>query len=126
MHHLTDFYDLRSESLDEEPRRSVVCHRTSTTGLPTPTLAEALAASRKTASASLSLGSLRRALPERPPNNALYLEMVLGYDEASLSDILRPHTRGLDFTLTWVVRTYSSLLSLVPCASRRGESDPGS
>ncbi|GAA5864129.1 hypothetical protein JCM3774_006390 [Rhodotorula dairenensis] len=102
VHNLTDFYDLRSESLDEEPRRSVVCHRTSTTGLPSPTLAEALAASRKTATASLSLGSLRRALPERSPNNALYLEMVLGYDEASLSDILRPHTRGLDFTLTWV------------------------
>ncbi|GAA5977262.1 hypothetical protein JCM10908_004913 [Rhodotorula pacifica] len=101
VHNLTDYYDLRSESLDEEPRRSVVCHRTSTTGLPSPTLAEALAASRKTASASLNLGSLRRALPERPPNNALYLEMVLGYDEASLSDILRPHTRGLDFTLTW-------------------------
>lgn len=102
VHNLTDFYDLRSESLDEEPRRSVVCHRTSTTGLASPTLAEALASSRRTASASLSLGSLRRALPERPPNNALYLEMVLGYDEASLSDILRPHVRGLEFSLTWV------------------------
>ncbi|BGP33688.1 FKBP12-associated protein [Rhodotorula toruloides] len=102
IHELTDHYDLRSESLDEEPRRSVVAHRTSTTGIPSPTLAEALAATKKPASATLSLGSLRRALPEKRKENAIYLEGVLGYDEEMLSDILRPHMRGLSFTLTWV------------------------
>lgn len=123
VHNLTDYFDLRSESLDEEPRRSVVCHRTSTTGVPTPTLADALAASRKTSSANLSLGSLRKALPERPPNNALYLEMVLGYDEASLSDILRPHTRGLVFTLTWVVRQMPLFDSHAGCSDDRDPTD---
>jgi transcriptional repressor NF-X1 len=100
---------LRSESLDEEPRRSVVAHRTSTTGIPSPTLAEALAATKKPVSATLSLGSLRKSLPEKRRENAIYLEGVLGYDEEMLSDILRPHMRGLKFTLTWVV---SSALSL--------------
>ncbi|GAA5838784.1 hypothetical protein JCM9279_003861 [Rhodotorula babjevae] len=102
IHELTDHFQLRSESLDEEPRRSVVCHRTPTTGIPTPTLAEALAASRKSASMTLNLGSLRRALPDKKPNNALYLEGVLGYDEEMLTEILVPHMRGLKFILTWV------------------------
>lgn len=111
IHELTDHFQLRSESLDEEPRRSVVCHRTPTTGIPTPTLAEALAASRKSASMTLNLGSLRRALPDKKPNNALYLEGVLGYDEEMLTEILVPHMRGLKFILTWVVRPLSSLTS---------------
>ncbi|BGP49885.1 FKBP12-associated protein [Rhodotorula kratochvilovae] len=102
IHELTDHFSLRSESLDEEPRRSVVCHRTTTSGIPTPTLADALAASRKSSSMTLNLGSLRRALPEKKPNNALYLEGVLGYDEEMLTEILAPHMRGLKFTLTWV------------------------
>lgn len=107
VHELTDYFDIRSESLDEEPRRSVVVHRQSNTGVPEPTLAEHLAAQRKLASSSsatLNLGSLRKALvPERKAVNAVLLEQVLGLDEAMLKDVLRPLMRGLVFAVTWVV-----------------------
>ncbi|GAA6062232.1 hypothetical protein JCM10212_000811 [Sporobolomyces blumeae] len=101
-HELAEAFQLRSVSLDEDPHRSVLVERQSNSAIPTPNLADALAASRKSSSTTLNLGSLRRALPERKPNNALYLEGVLGYDEQSLEDILRPHMRGLKFSLTWV------------------------
>ncbi|BGP18001.1 hypothetical protein JCM10213_005040 [Rhodosporidiobolus nylandii] len=101
VHEMCEAFELRSEAVDPEPRRSIIAHRTSTCGIPVPTLAEALVA-KKTASQTLSLGSLRRTLPERKPNNALYLEGVLGYDEEMLREILSPHMRGLSFSLTWV------------------------
>jgi transcriptional repressor NF-X1 len=111
VHELTDYFDLRSESLDEEPRRSVVVHRQSNTGIPEPTLGEYLAAQRKSAasaSATLNLGSLRRALvaaeqQQRKAPNAILLEQVLGLDEAMLKDVLRPLMRGLVFAVTWIV-----------------------
>ncbi|GAA5919432.1 hypothetical protein JCM6882_006322 [Rhodosporidiobolus microsporus] len=102
VYELLELFELRGESLDPEPHRSIVVHRTSTSAVPTPNLADALAASKRPSSAMLNLGSLRKTLPERKPNNALYLEGVLGYDEEMLSDILRPHMRGLAFFLTWV------------------------
>ncbi|GAA5899971.1 hypothetical protein JCM5296_001929 [Sporobolomyces johnsonii] len=101
-HELAELFQLRSQSLDEEPHRSVLVQRQSNSAIPTPTLADALAAQRQSSSATLNLGSLRKALPERKPNNSLYLEGVLGYDEETLSDILRPHMRGMKFSLTWV------------------------
>jgi len=104
-------FELRSVSLDEDPHRSVLVERQSNTAIPTPTLADALAASRKQSSATLNLGSLRKAIPERKPNNALYFEGVLGYDEESLGAMLKPHMKGLKFTLNWVV---SQSLTIVP------------
>lgn len=104
-------FDLRSESLDPEPRRSIVAHRTTTCGVPATCLTDVLAASKKVASSTLSFGNLRRALPERLPNNALYLEGVLGYDEEMLREILAPSMRGMLFQLTWVVRCLPFLLS---------------
>ncbi|GAA6016990.1 hypothetical protein JCM10207_001449 [Rhodosporidiobolus poonsookiae] len=101
VYELCEAFSLRGESVDPEPHRSIIAYRTPTVGVPSPSLADALAAQKKPA-ATLSLGSLRKALPERKPNNALYLEGVLGYDEESLADILRPHMRGLPFELTWV------------------------
>ena len=103
VHELAEAFELRSVSLDVDPHRSVLVERQSNTAIPTPNLADALAASRKSSSATLNLGSLRMVLPERKPNNALYFEGVLGYDEESLKDMLRPHLRGLKFNLTWVV-----------------------
>ncbi|KAK4051690.1 FKBP12-associated protein [Microbotryomycetes sp. JL221] len=100
-HELAELFGLRSESLDEEPRRSVVVHRQSIAGVPSPTLAEAYAARRKPAAATLSFGSLRKA-QERKTHNALYLEGVLGFDESMLKDILRPMMRGLIFAVSWV------------------------
>ena len=100
VHELAEFFDLRSESLDEEPRRSVVVHRTSNCGVPTPTLADALAAQRKSA-VTLNLGSIRKALPEKKASNALYLENVLGYEESELKNLLRPHMRGLVYEVRW-------------------------
>ncbi|GAA5962625.1 hypothetical protein JCM3765_006863 [Sporobolomyces pararoseus] len=102
VHELAEAFELRSVSLDVDPHRSVLVERQSNTAIPTPNLADALAASRKSSSATLNLGSLRKALPERKQNNALYFEGVLGYDEESLKDMLRPHMRGLKFNLTWV------------------------
>ena len=105
VHELTDYFDIRSESLDEEPRRSVVVHRQSNTGIPEPSLAEYHAAQRKNAissSTTLNLGSLRKALPERKAPNAILLEQVLGLDESMLRDVLRPLMRGLIFAVTWV------------------------
>ncbi|SCV73947.1 BQ2448_6377 [Microbotryum intermedium] len=101
-HELAELFDLRSESLDEEPRRSVVVHRQSNTGIPVPNLADALAAQRKSAT-TLSFASLRKALPEtRRHVNALLLEGVLGFDEAMLRDITNPGLKGLQpFALTW-------------------------
>ncbi|GAA5880063.1 hypothetical protein JCM16303_001198 [Sporobolomyces ruberrimus] len=101
-HELAEAFELRSVSLDVDPHRSVLVERQSNTAIPTPNLADALAASRKTSSATLNLGSLRRTLPERKPNNALYFEGVLGYDEESLKEMLTPHLKGLKFSLTWV------------------------
>ncbi|ORY77238.1 hypothetical protein BCR35DRAFT_305534 [Leucosporidium creatinivorum] len=102
-HELAELFDLRSESLDEEPRRSVVVHRQSNSAIPTPTLANALIAQRKSASTTLTFGSLRKPTqPEKKASNAIYLEGVLGFDEAMLKDILRPLTRGLVFSCTWV------------------------
>ena len=83
---------------------SVTVHRTALSGIPTPTLAEALIQHRKNATQLLSFGPIKRAAPERRPNNALFLEGVLGYDEEMLSDILRPLMKGLVFALTWTVR----------------------
>lgn len=51
----------------------------------------------------LNLGSLRKAVPERKPPNAIFLEGVLGFDEEMLKDILRPMMRGLVFSVTWIV-----------------------
>lgn len=103
VHELAEKFELRSESLDEEPHRSVVVQRQSNSSIPTPTLAEALAAQRKNLSSSnLSFASLKKALPERIPNNSLYLEGVLGFDETALKDILRPRMAGLVFNVAWL------------------------
>ncbi|KAM0790050.1 hypothetical protein ACM66B_005378 [Microbotryomycetes sp. NB124-2] len=99
-HELAELFGLRSESLDEEPRRSVVVHRQSIAGIPSSTLAEAYANRRKPAAATLTFGSLRKT-PERKPHNALFLEGVLGFDESMLKDILRPMMRGLVFAVSW-------------------------
>lgn len=81
---------------------SVVVHRQSTSGIPSPTLAEALVAKGKSSS-QLTFGSLRKPTPSLP-NNAIYLEGVLGYDEEMLRDILQPQMRGLKYSLNWIVR----------------------
>ncbi|KAK4051032.1 FKBP12-associated protein [Microbotryomycetes sp. JL201] len=99
-HELAELFGLRSESLDDEPRRSVVVHRQSIAGIPSPTLAEAYANRRKPAAATLTFGSLRKQ-NERKPHNALFLEGVLGFDESMLKDILRPMMRGLVFAVSW-------------------------
>lgn len=123
-HELAELFDLRSESLDEEPRRSyvpsyltpssyslklysVVVHRQSTSGIPSPTLAEALLAKGKSSS-QLTFGSLRKSTPSLP-NNAIYLEGFLGYDESMLREILLPQMRGLKYSLDWIVRLPLSL-----------------
>ncbi|GAA5878773.1 hypothetical protein JCM8547_007192 [Rhodosporidiobolus lusitaniae] len=102
VHELCELFEVRSEAVDPEPRRSIIAHRTPNMSIPSPTLSEALAASKKVSSATLNLGSLRRALPEKQLNNALYFEGVLGYDEEMLREILVPQMRGLSFQLTWV------------------------
>ncbi|KAL8290623.1 hypothetical protein RQP46_002881 [Phenoliferia psychrophenolica] len=102
VHELAELFELRAESLDEEPHRSIVVHRQSNSGIPVPTLQDALALQRKNASSLLTFGSLRKALPERQLNNAMLLDGVLGFDESMLNDILRPHMRSLPFDLTWV------------------------
>ncbi|KAM0751251.1 hypothetical protein T439DRAFT_313553 [Meredithblackwellia eburnea MCA 4105] len=99
---LCEAFDIRGESLDEEPRRSVMIHRQSNTAIPTPNLADALASQRKSSAAILSFGSVRKALPERKLNNAIILEGVLGFDEEMLREILEPQMRGLAFDLTWI------------------------
>lgn len=81
---------------------SVVVHRQGIAGVPSPTLAEAYANRRKPSPSTLTFGSLRKT-QERKPQNALYLEGVLGFDESMLKDILRPMMRGLVFAVTWVV-----------------------
>lgn len=95
----------------------MLVERQSNSAIPSPNLADALVASRKASSATLNLGSLRKALPERKPNNALYFEGVLGYDEEMLQDLLRPHMKGLKFSLTWVV-SRSARFSLTRLATR--------
>lgn len=107
-HELAELFDLRSESLDEEPRRSVIVHRQSNSGIPTPTLAEA--ASKRSTANVLTFTSLRKPIAERTPNNALLLEGVLGYDEEMLRDILRPLLRGLVFGVRWIVSRLASFL----------------
>lgn len=89
---------------------SVVVHRQSNSGIPTPTLAEALIASKKSASTLLTFNSLRKTV-EKVAKNAVYLEGVLGYDESMLKDILRPQLRGLVFALRWIV-SFPSIFGL--------------
>jgi transcriptional repressor NF-X1 len=108
VHGLAEHFDLRSESLDEEPHRSIVIHRTSTSCIPSPTLTEALLALKKNGGSVLNLGSLRKVVPERMPNNALLLDAVGGYDREGLQAIVSPWMRGLSFKLDWVVGFSSS------------------
>ncbi|GAA5991452.1 hypothetical protein JCM11641_005210 [Rhodosporidiobolus odoratus] len=101
VYEMTEAFSLRSESLDPEPHRSILTHRTPTCGVPSPSLTGALAALKKP-SATLGLGSLKKALPERKLNNAIYLEGVLGYDEETLREMVVGHMRGLRFALSWI------------------------
>lgn len=93
---------MAKHKVDSRLLDSVVVHRQSNSGIPTPTLAEALIASKKSASTLLTFNSLRKTV-EKVAKNAVYLEGVLGYDESMLKDILRPQLRGLVFAVRWIV-----------------------
>lgn len=129
IHDIAQKYKLRSESLDEEPFRSVLIAKKAESDVPTPSLSDAWISTFKQArsatpsqapkrtiltqvksaplntslSAAAAASTTATPLPSRPDVNCLYLEACFGHDEESLRDIIRPCAQGLPFELLWVV-----------------------
>lgn len=114
-HELADVYKLASESVDQEPRRSVSIRRQQNSRIPKPLLTEAFAAARASLMASqqqqqlqptqgksIGLAQLQRPAAEAPkPLNAIYLPGVFGHDQDSLRLLLQPVLRTINFHVTW-------------------------
>lgn len=118
IHEVAQKFKLRSESLDEEPFRSVLIAKKADSAAPKPSLSEAWVSTFKQSGASTPTLPAKRTLltqpqkpvaptqptpPARPDVNSLYLEACFGYDAESLKEVIRPAMSGLDFELHWVV-----------------------
>lgn len=119
IHEIATKFKMRSESLDEEPFRSVLISKKADSALPKPSLSEAWVSTFKSSGTTTPTLTAKRTLltqpqkvapptaasapPARPDVNSLYLEACFGYDAESLQDIIRPAMSGLDFELHWVV-----------------------
>lgn len=118
IHEVAQKYKLRSESLDEEPFRSVLISKKSDSAAPKPSLNDAWISTFKQSGTTTPTLPAKRTLltqaqkpapvpqpttPARPDVNSLYLEACFGYDAESLRDLIRPAMSGLDFELHWVV-----------------------
>lgn len=112
IHDLAEPFKLRSESLDEEPFRSVLIARKPETATPKPSLSEAWLAHYKAThptipSVKKSFATQAPAMVHAPKQelNCLYLEACFGYDEQSLKEAVAPSMQGLRFDARWIVRT---------------------
>jgi transcriptional repressor NF-X1 len=122
IHEIAQKFKLRSESLDEEPFRSVMLSKKQDSCTPKPTLSEAwLEKYKQSGTTAPTLLPAKRTLltqqpqksatavaqasvpsPARQDVNCLYLEACFGYDAQTLQDTIRPSMSGLDFQLLWV------------------------
>ncbi|SPO46872.1 related to Shuttle craft protein [Moesziomyces antarcticus] len=115
-HELAAVYKLASESVDQEPRRSVSIRRKQDSRIPKPLLTEAFASARATlmsnqhqqssshlqSGKSVGLAQLQRPSAEAPkPLNAVFLPGVFGHDQDSLRSLLQPVLRTINFVVTW-------------------------
>ncbi|SPO28106.1 related to Shuttle craft protein [Ustilago trichophora] len=112
-HELAAVYKLASESVDQEPRRSVSIRRKQDSRIPKPLITEAFAAARaslmssqqqqqQSQSKSVGLAQLQRPSAEAPkPLNAIFLPGVFGHDQNSLRTLLQPVLRTINFSVTW-------------------------
>ncbi|SPO28619.1 related to Shuttle craft protein [Ustilago trichophora] len=111
-HELAAVYKLASESVDQEPRRSVSIRRKQDSRIPQPLITEAFAAARaslmssqqhqQSQSKSVGLAQLQRPSGETPkPLNAIFLPGVFGHDQNSLRTLLQPVLRTINFSVTW-------------------------
>lgn len=113
-HELASVYKLASESVDQEPHRSVSIRRKQDSRIPKPLLTEAFAAARaslmssqqqqqsQSQGKSVGLAQLQRTSTEAPkPLNAIFLPGVFGHDQDSLRSLLQPVLRTINFAVTW-------------------------
>lgn len=114
-HELASVYKLASESVDQEPRRSVSIRRKQDSRIPKPLLTEAFAAARASlmssqqqqqsqsgSGKSVGLAQLQRHSAEAPkPLNAIFLPGVFGHDQNSLRMLLQPVLKTINFAITW-------------------------
>lgn len=119
VHEVAEKFKLRSESLDEEPFRSVLVARKAESAAPKPSLTEAWLAHVKPNHSSTTAGPKRALVTQTPPPlaaapsapkqeiNALYLEQCFGYDEQSLKEALVPYLPGIYLQLRWIVSCVS-------------------
>lgn len=116
VHEVAEKFKLRSESLDEEPFRSVLVARKSDSAAPKPSLSEAWVQQYKSSTSSAQAAK-KQSLVTQPASavtpspqlqqrkqeiNALYLEACFGYDEQSLKEVIAPFMQGMYFTLRWI------------------------
>lgn len=119
VHDLAEKFKLRSESLDEEPFRSVLIARKPESAAPKPSLSEAWLANYKASHPTISSGGKKAASahPAAAPQvskqelNCLYLEACFGYDEQSLKEAIAPAMGGAFFDVRWIVCYISFILA---------------
>lgn len=111
IHDLAEKFKLRSESLDEEPFRSVLIARKLETAAPKPSLSEAWLSQYKAThpvlpAARKTLVTQAPVVPQPPKQelNCIYLEACFGYDEQSLKEAIAPTMQGMRFDVRWIVR----------------------
>merc|ERR1712093_81542 len=112
VHEVAEKFKLRSESLDEEPFRSVLVARKSDSAAPKPSITEAWLAHVKPNHTAASAAPKRALVVQNPAPavsstpkqeiNALYLEQCFGYDEQTLKEALAPYMQGMYFRLRWM------------------------
>ena len=110
IHDLAEKFKLRSESLDEEPFRSVLIARKPESTAPKPSLSEAWVAQYKATHpvavpVKKALVTQAPAAPQPPKQelNCLYLEACFGHDEQSLKEAIAPTMQGMRFDVRWIV-----------------------
>ena len=117
VHEMAEKFKLRSESLDEEPFRSVLIARKADSATPKPLLSEAWLQQYKLAHPAVSsqpkktLATPSAAAPapaapvQRPKQelNCLYLESCFGYDEQILKEAIAPSMQSMPFSVRWLV-----------------------
>ena len=109
VHEVAEKFKMRSESLDEEPFRSVLVARKAESTVPKPLLSGVWAQQYKINHPTIVPGKkaiLTQAAPPAPmPSkqevNSLYLEACFGYDEEALREVLAPYMLGMAFKLHW-------------------------
>ena len=110
VHEVAQKFRLRSESLDDEPFRSVLVARKPESTSPKPSLAEAWSQQYKPShvsnpAAKKELVTQAPQMVSAPPKqevNALYLKACFGYDEQSLKKALSPYMPGTRCELRWI------------------------